>query len=111
MPRLTRRRFLVAAGAAALPIGARAQLTAPSNLAIRQGALAWKNVPTLNFTQGVAGRIRVAGDYVTDARTIRQIAGKLPPGVTFDGRDFVYDGTTGPAVGTGIVLEASDGSP
>lgn len=76
----------------------------------------WSTVPTITFTQGVAGSISIAG-FVTDPNgdplTITKNAAALPVGVTYDqaNKRFVYDGIGVSGSTGGHVLTADDGKP
>jgi hypothetical protein len=72
--------------------------------------ITWPPIPTITFTQGVAGSISIPAPVSSLGLplTVTLNAIPLPPGVTFDGA-FHYDGV-GAAGGTGgCILNASDG--
>lgn len=111
---LNRRAFLRASAALGLlPVAAAAQLVAPSNLSVHAaGGPVWiKPFPPdlLRFFHGQPKTVDIT-QYVTGAVNIVLVGPPLPPGITFNGRAFVYDGV-GDVSGfiTGLSLVADDG--
>lgn len=78
--------------------------------------LVWQPIPTITFTQGVAGSFPIgnlASDPDGNPLTITKNSASLPPGITFDspGKRFVYDGVGAAGSVPGQVLIADDGRP
>jgi hypothetical protein len=76
----------------------------------------WTNIPTVQFTQGVASSFSLASfvsDANGDALAITMNAATLPAGVTFDaaGKRLVYDGNGAAASVNGVQMTADDGRP
>jgi hypothetical protein len=71
----------------------------------------WATLPTITFTEGVAGSISIAA-YVADdhALSITKNAASLPAGVTYDAatKSFVYDGIGAASYTDGHVLTAME---
>lgn len=70
--------------------------------------ITWQTIPDITFTQGVASAFSIVG-FVSSPLpvTIKLTSGTPPPGVTFDGKQFLYDGI-GAGSASGLVLTADD---
>ena len=66
----------------------------------------WIPVPNFTFVQGIAQSFPVT-QFVTDWKKITSST-PLPPGVTFDGQNYVYDGIGGVGVQSGVFLTADN---
>ena len=76
----------------------------------------WTNIPTVQFTQGVASSFSLASfvsDANGDALAITMNAVTLPAGVTFDaaGKRLVYNGNGAAASVNAVQMTADDGRP
>ena len=76
----------------------------------------WVNIPTVQFTRGVASSFSIASfvsDPNGDTLTLTMNAVTLPAGVTFDaaGKRLVYDGIGATASVSGVQMTADDGRP
>jgi hypothetical protein len=77
--------------------------------------IAWKQIPTIQFTEGVAASFSIAAFLVDPEGAVATLMKNdvvLPPGVTFDGTamQFIYDGVGAAATTEGHVLTADDGA-
>lgn len=70
--------------------------------------ITWQPIPDIQFTKGTAASFGIEQFVTSDLPvTIRLSVGSPPPGVTFDGKQFLYDGI-GTGSASGLVLTADD---